>query len=95
MPLTLVAEFLVDTADPADGEADAPVGVEGVVDSADSLNFWGNLDEELTLEVVAVPAAELVEEMVVRDKVLESNLPFGDSRTPVPLLQQLGELSQQ
>lgn len=96
IPLTLVVDFLAGTADAAGGaggKVDAlrskvPLGVGTVVDSADFL-------EELTAAVLVVPASEPVEEVIVRDKVLEISLPFGDNRTPVPLLQQSGELSQQ
>lgn len=100
IPVTLVLDFLFETADPADGEADAlrseaPVRVEVSVGSADFLDCSGELDEELAAVVVAMLEEELVDEIVVRDTVLEIMLPFGDRRTPVPLLQQSGELSQQ
>lgn len=100
IPFTLVVDFFPESADSADGKADAPrfratVAVGMVVDSADVLGFLDTLDEEVAAAVLVVPVLELVEEVIVREKVLEINLPFGDRRTPVPLLQQSGELSQQ
>ena len=101
IPFTLVVEdFLADTADAAGGKADAPrfkapVDVVTVVGSADFSEFVANLDEDLATVVLFVPASELVEEVIMRVTVLEISLPFGVRRTPVPLLQQSGELSQQ
>lgn len=100
IPLTLLVDFLAVSAGTADGKADAPrltasVGVGTVADSADFFDFLGSLDGEVTMVVLVGLVEELVEEMIVRDKVLEISLPFGDRRTPVPLLQQSGELSQQ
>lgn len=90
-------DFLAGTAD---GKADAPrpaasVGVGTVADSVDALSPGRPVSEELTAVLIVARVEELVEEMIVEDKVLEINLPFGDKRTPVPLLQQSGELSQQ
>ena len=107
IPFTLVVDFCADCVDAAEGKADAAdakadaprfgatVAVATVVDSADVLGFLDTLDEEVAAAVLVVLASEPVEEVIVRDKVLEISLPFGDRRTPVPLLQQSGELSQQ
>lgn len=83
IPVTLVVDFLVDTADGAGGKADAP-------------RFKAPVGEVTAAVEVGMLASELVEEVIVRDTVLEIIfLPFRDRRTPVPLLQQSGELSQQ
>lgn len=102
IPFTLVVvdDFLPDTADAAGGKTDAPrfkapVDAVTVVGLADFSKFVANLDEEVAAVMLVVPASNLVEEVIVRVTVLEINLPFGDRRTPVPLLQQSGELSQQ
>lgn len=100
IPLTFVVDFFVVTSDTPDGKADAPrfeapAGVARVVDAAYAVDAIDDLVKALAAVLLAARIEGLVEVTTVEDMVFEISLPFGVKRTPVPLLQQFGELSQQ
>ena len=103
IPLTFEADFFVVTSDTPDGKADAPrfeapAGVARPVDAVDAVDAMDAVYEifgALSAVLLAARVEELVEVATVEDEMFKSSSPFRVKRTPVPFLQQFGELSQQ
>lgn len=103
IPLIFEVDFFVVTWDTPDGKADAlgfeaPAGVARITDAVDAVDAVDGVDEifeALAAVLLAARVEELVEVTGAEDMVFKSSSPFRVKRTPVPLLQQFGELSQQ